>query len=158
MFRRLSQLLAAAVVGAAVLVVPPTALAGGCGGGVSAVAVYKECLPNGGGGAHAGGAKSGGAQTSGHGSGYTAVVLSPRAATALKKAGKTGRSLQSLVKSYGLQRVLPSNPASGATGPTAIGSAFDLGSGPTALLIGLAATAAFLLAAGGYRGLRRLDR
>jgi hypothetical protein len=150
----LISLLATAAVAAAVLVVPPAALAGGCGGGPSAVQVYKECLPNGGGGSQAGG----GAQTGGHGSGYRAVVISPRVAKALKTAGKKGRSLQSLVKAYGPPPVIQSSHASGAPGPTAIGSAFDLGSGPTVLLIGLAGTVILLLAAGGYRGLRHRKR
>ncbi len=80
------------------------------------------------------------------GHGLYVRTISPQTAKALKKAGKDGKSLKRLVKAYGLRRVLESSHATGAAEPTAIGSAFDLGSGPTALLIVLAGTAVLLLA------------
>ena len=139
---------------------PSAALASGCGGGPSAEQVYKECLPNGGGGKSTSGAKGdkstsgakGGTPTSGEqNSGYTSSTISPQATKALKKAGKDGQSLKRLVHAYGVRRVLESSHATGAAEPTAIGSAFDLGSGPTALLIVLASTAVLLLGATGFR-------
>jgi hypothetical protein len=72
----------------------------------------------------------------------------------LKKAGNTGRSLKHLVRAFGSDRFLQSSSAP-ASAPTAVGSAFDLGSGPTALLIVLAGTAVVLLAATGVRGARQ---
>jgi hypothetical protein len=149
----LSRLVVAAAVAVAILVVPSAALADGCGGGPSAEQVYKECVPNGGGGQHASGAK-GGTPTSGGQSGSTSGAITPQTAKALEKAGKSGQSLKRLISAYGMRRVLQSSQPAAATEPTAIGSAFDLGSGPTALLIGLAATAVLLLGASG-RGLWR---
>ncbi|HEX4520214.1 MAG TPA: hypothetical protein VH063_11600 [Gaiellaceae bacterium] len=55
----------------------------------------------------------------------------------------------------GLQR---SSASESGTNPSAVGSAFDLGSGPTALLIALAGTAVLLLGATGVRGWRRSHR
>jgi hypothetical protein len=140
-FGGLNRPLATAAVAVAVLVVPPAALA--CNGGVSAVNVYKECLQTG------GGSKS----TSG-GSGTSTPYISKQTALALKKAGKDGKSLSALVKGYGGARLLQAH-SSATTEPTAVGSAFDLGSGPTALLIVLAGTAILLLGATGYRSYRR---
>ena len=85
-------------------------------------------------------------------------AISPQTAKALAKAGKDGKSLQKLVKAYGLRRVLESSHAAGAAEPTAIGSAFDLGSGPTALLIILAGTAVLLLGGSGMRAWRSRQR
>jgi hypothetical protein len=153
-FGGLNRLLATAAFAVAVLVVPQVALASGCNGGPSAEQVYKECLPNGGGGKATRGTKAtptnGGAS-----SGYTPSTISPQAAKALEKAGKNGKSLSRFVKRYGLRRVLESSHATGAAEPTAIGSAFDLGSGPTALLIVLAGTAVLLLGATGFRVTRQ---
>ncbi len=151
MFGGLNRLLAAAVVAVAVFVVPQVALASGCGGAPSAQQVYKECLPNGGGGS------SGTATTGGQGSG-TAPSMSAQTAKALANAGEDGKSLKRLLKAYGLRRHLQASQATAATEPTAIGSAFDLGSGPTALLIILAGTAVLLLGAAGARGWRRSHR
>jgi hypothetical protein len=148
-FGGLNRLLAAAAVAVAVLVVPSTALASGCNGGPSARQVYRECLPNGGGGKPT----SGGTPTNG---GQTSV--SPQMTKALEKAGKDRKSLQQLVKAYGLRRHLQSSHATAATEPTAIGSAFDLGSGPTALLIILAGTAVLLLGGSGMRVWRSRHR
>jgi hypothetical protein len=164
MFGGLNRLLAAAVVAGAVLVLPPAALAD-CGGGPSAVNVYKECLSSGGGGkatSHSGGSKSSGTNASGGGStsstggstSSTSVPVSHQTQKALKKAGTDGKALSNLVKGYGAARILQSS-SSDATEPSAVGSAFDLGSGPTALLIVLALTAVLLLGATGFRSVRQ---
>lgn len=162
MFGGLNRLLAAAAVATAVLVVPPTALASGCGGGPSAVQVYKECLPNGAGGKSSSGGNSAtpttGGQSGNSDSGSTAPAISKQTAHTLKHAGKDGQALKRLAKAYGLRRVLQSSNAPTATEPTAIGSAFDLGSGPTALLIILAGTAVLLLGGSGMRAWRGRQR
>jgi hypothetical protein len=139
-FGGLSRLLATAAVAVAVLVVPSTALASGCNGGPSAQQVYKECLANGGGGKPTSGGKTG-----------STPAISPHMAKALKLAGKDGNSLRRLLNAYGHRRHLTSSHATAATEPTAIGSAFDLGSGPTALLIILAGTGVLLLGGSGMR-------
>lgn len=153
MFGGLNRLLVAAVVAGAILVVPATALADGCGGGPSAENVYKECLKTGGGGRPTSGTHSGGGAGSSRGSiGSAAVPISKQTAEALKRAGKDGKSLAHLVHTAGPVRFLQSH-AAGA--PTAVGSAFDLGSGPTLLLIVLAGTAVLLLGATGFRYTRQ---
>ena len=158
MFGGLNRLILAALVAGAVLVVlPPAALADGCGGGPSAVNVYSECLGSGGGGkptahtrTHSGSSTKGGANTSG-GSNPTHVPISPQTTKTLKKAGKDEKSLASLVKGYGAVRLLQSHSNAPSTSPTAIGSAFDLGSGPTVLLIVLAGAAFLLITTTGVR-------
>lgn len=156
MFGGLNRLLATAAIAVAVLVVPQAALASGCGGGPSAEQVYKECLPNGGGGKSSSGTPTSGTPTSGGQTGSTGV--SPQTAKALKKAGKDRKSLQRVVKAFGLRRILQSSHSTNATEPTAIGSAFDLGTGPTALLIILAGTAVLLLGGSGMRVWRSRHR
>lgn len=127
--------------------VPPAALA--CSGGPSAVNVYKECLPSGGGGKPGGGGNGAGSST----------AISSQAAKALEHAGKDRRVLSVLVHGSGPSRLLqPTGSTGGASSPSALGSAFDLGSGPTAILIVLAGTAALLLAAVSVRGWRRSHR
>ena len=158
MFGGLNRLLAAAAVAAAVLVLPPAALASGCNGGPSAEQVYKECLPNGAGGKSAGGGNGGTPATGGPSSGVTSPAISPQMAKALARGGKDGKSLKRLVNAYGLRRVLASSHAAGAAEPTAIDSAFDLGSGPTVLLVILAGTAILLLGGGGMRAWRSRQR
>jgi len=153
-FGGLNRLLAAAVVAGVVLVLPPAALAD-CGGNPSAVNVYKECLSSGGGGKATKGSTSGGSTAS---TGSTSAPVSKQTQKALKKAGEDGKSLSNLVSTYGVARHLQSVDSASGTEPTAVGSAFDLGSGPTALLIVLAGTAILLLAATGYRGVRQRRR
>jgi hypothetical protein len=157
-FGGLNRLLASAVVAGAVLVLPPAALAD-CGGNPSAVNVYRECLSSGGGGKPTGGSggPTSGTHTSGGSTVSTAVPLPKQTAKKLQKAGKDGQSLKDLVDGYGGARLLQSSN-SGATEPTAVGSAFDLGSGPTALLIVLAGTAVLLLGATGFRGMQQRRR
>jgi len=162
-FGGLNRILVAAVIAGAVLVLPPAAIAD-CGGNSSAVNVYTECVPSGGGGKPTSGSHSttptnGGARsstpTSGGSTSSTSVPIAKPTAKALKEAGTDGKSLSNLVKGYGGARLLQSSGSSPATEPTAVGSAFDLGSGPTALLIVLATTAVLLLAATGFRGVRQ---
>lgn len=160
MFGGLNRLLASALVAGAVLVLPSTALAD-CGGGPSAEHVYTECLSSGGGGKHTtgpgnptSGTQASGTHTSG-GSGSTSVPLSKQTTKKLQKAGTDGQSLKDLVDGYGGARLLQSSSSGAATEPTAVGSAFDLGSGPTVLLIGLAGSAILLLGATGFRSVRQ---
>lgn len=161
----MSRLLAAAfIVGVALAAAPSAALA--CSGGVSAVNVYKECLTNGGsggGGKHSGGGSSGpqasnsGSNNSGsNSSSSTPPPVSRKATKALAHSGKDKTTLTRLYTLGGGTRLLQASHAQSPTSePTAIGSAFDLGSGPTALLIALAGTAVLLLAMTGVRGARR---
>jgi hypothetical protein len=144
--RGLSRLLVAAFVAGAVLVAPSAALA--CNGGPSAVNVYKECVPTGSGSKPTGGAK---------GTGTKPIAVPKQAARALAHAKGNKKLLYQLVTnpSMGATRALQSSHAGRATAPSALGSAFDLGSGPTALLALLAGTAFLLLAATGLRGWRR---
>lgn len=158
MFGGLNRLLAAtAVAGAAVafLVAPSSALA--CSGGPSAVNVYKPCLPTGGGGKATGGDTKGGGPNTAPGSGNSTPIKT-HAAEALKHAGKD-RRLLSLLVHHGPSRLLQEDAATRNAGaPTALGSAFDLGSGPTALLIVLAGTALLLLGGSGMRLWRNRHR
>jgi hypothetical protein len=164
----LNRLLASAFVASAVavgaaLIAAPAALA--CSGGPSAYNVYHECLSNGGSGGGGGGNKGGGSGGSGNttptgGSQSTSTAtpppVSPKVKKAIAHAGKDGDALKSLYKAGGGTRFLSATHTSTpASEPTAIGSAFDLGSGPTALLIALAGTAVLLLALTGVRGARR---
>jgi hypothetical protein len=141
-FGGLNRLIATALVAGAVLVAPSAALA--CNGGPSAVNVYKECLPSG----------SGSKPTSGGGAGST-LPVSKETARALAHAGKDRHLLSRLVRNSGLGASRELQSGAGSTkAPSALGSAFDLGSGPTALLAVLAATAVLLLGASGVRGWR----
>jgi hypothetical protein len=156
-FRVLNRPLAAAAVAVAVftavLVSPSVALA--CNGGTSAVNVYKECLQTGGGGRPTDRGPSAGA----NGTGSTAPHFSGPIANALSRAGKDRAALEELVGSYGLRRHLQASRGDGrAAAPSTVGSAFDLGSGPTVLLIALAGTAFLLLGGSGVRVWRKRHR
>jgi hypothetical protein len=142
-FRGLNWLLVAALVVGVFFVAPSAALA--CGGGPSAQNVYRECLPSAGG--HGGSGQNGGT-----GSG----PLSGKTAEAIKHAGKNSRALAAWVRRSAPTALESSSQES--TTPSAVGSAFDLGSGPTALLLALAGTAVLLLGASGVRGWRRSHR
>jgi hypothetical protein len=150
-----NRLLVVALVAGAIFVAPSAALADGCGGSASAVNVYKECLPSGGGGGNGGGGGHS-THTGGQSGGSTAPVISHRTAKVLKHAGKDSRALFALVRREPDR--LASSPQESGTTPSAVGSAFDLGSGPTALLLALAAAAMLLLAGSGVRGWRRSHR
>ena len=145
--RILSAILVAGAVTAAVLVGP--AAASGCGGGTSAVSVYKECGQNGGGGKSSTPTKT---STTGTHSGTTGTAhhVSSQATNALNKAGKDKAALAALLKTNGARRLFASKAGS-TSSPDAVGSAFDLTSGPTALLVVLAGTALLLVAGSGMR-------
>jgi hypothetical protein len=152
-FGWLTRLFAAAVVASAVLIAPTAAFA--CNGGTSAVNVYKECLPSGGGGKPAKGSASQGSHRTGSSS---KPRISKSAAKVLHTARRSDRrALQGLIEGAGPP--LPKTTQTGsANAPTALGSAFDLGSGPTALLIVLGGTALLLLGGGGMRAWRGRNR
>lgn len=148
--RILSAILVAGAVTAAVLVGP--AAASGCGSGTSAVSVYKECGQNGGGGKGSTPTKTSTTSTAGTHSGTTVTVhhVSSQTANALNKAGKDKAALAALLKTNGARRLFASKAGS-TSSPNAVGSAFDLTSGPTALLVVLAGTALLLVAGSGMR-------
>lgn len=157
----MNRLLAAAIAAGTLLLalVAPSVAEASCNGGPSAANVYKECLAGGGSHnhSHTGGSKSSGPSSSSPT--QTVTPVSPQTAKALKQAGKQRRALSSLVKGYGVSRLAePSGSAGEASSPTAIGSAFDLGSGPTALLLVLAGTAVVLLGGSGMRVWRSRHR
>ena len=166
MYGGLNRLLAAAFVAGAfsagaVLIAAPAALA--CSGGPSAYNVYRECISNGGSGKHTGGSSgktpTGSSQSSSSTAPAVSPTLSKQTQKALNHAGKDKGTLKGLVNGYGKERFLSASHAATPTSePTAIGSAFDLGSGPTALLIALAGTAVLLLAMTGVRGARQRRR
>lgn len=147
MFGGLNRLLVAALVAGVFFVAPSAALA--CGGGPSAQNVYRECVPSAGGNGGSGGS---GGKTGGSAS----TPLTGKTAKAIKEAGKNSRKLALWVR-RSAPTALESSSQESST-PSAVGSAFDLGSGPTALLLALAATAVLLLAASGVRGWRRSHR
>lgn len=132
----------APLVTGAVLWAAPASLA--CDGGTSAVEVYTECLPTGGSGPTSSGQATGirNSQT---------VAASSRTAKALKHAGKDRGALSALIHHLPTL-VRQKGNAQPAAAPTTLSSVFDLGPGPTGLLIVLAGTPLLLL---GGRGLRK---
>jgi hypothetical protein len=153
MFGGLTRLLIVAVAVGVFLTAPSVALA--CNDGVSAENVYKECLPNGGGGKPTSGGHA--THTSSGPSSPSSTPISKGTKKAIKRSGSDRRVISALVRNFG-PRSLPTSDRVPARAPSAIGSAFDLGSGPTALLVALAATAFLLLATAGTQGLRRRRR
>jgi hypothetical protein len=127
---------------AGVLLSAPTA-AFACGGSnPSAVNVYVECLQDG-----------GGSKPTNHSSSpSTTPVVPSKTARLLAHAGHDKALLSKWAGSPGPSGLESTGPASSSS---AIGSAFDLGSGPTALLIILAGTAVALLGGSGLRFWRR---
>jgi hypothetical protein len=156
-FGGLNRLLVAALVAGIAFAAPTAAFASGCGGGPSAQNVYKECLPSAGGGkpSGGGGSKSTGGVHTGSNSTSTTHVSAP-AAKALRHAGRDRRVLQGLIN--GQSPSLLTSPTVATTTPSAVGSAFDLSSGPTALLIALAATALLIFCGTGMRVWRHRHR
>lgn len=145
---RLPRAVAVAGVALLVLLAAPTA-ALACNNSTSAGSVYHECLPSSGGGGNSGKSTDRPSQ-SGKGGGSGSVISGP-AAKAVARAGKESRAL-ALVESTRPRGVLRSNPTSSvAAEPSAVGSAFDLGSGPGAFLIALAGAAVLLLGGSGLR-------
>jgi hypothetical protein len=76
--------------------------------------------------------------------------ISSQTAHKLKSTGKDHRLLSHFARSRG-RRSLESPIAAGTSTPSALGSAFDLGSGPLALLAVLAGTALLFLGGSGLR-------
>jgi hypothetical protein len=137
----------APLVTGAVLWAAPASFA--CSGGPSAVNVYTECLPSG-----AGGSKpTSTGQATGTGNSQTVVTpaISTRTAKALKHAGKDSGILSALVHSHVPTLLRQKSNSHPATAPSTLSSAFNLGSGPTALLIVLASTPILLLGGSGFR-------
>jgi hypothetical protein len=129
----------------------PTA-AFACGGSnPSAVNVYVECVQSGGGSKPSQHVSSGGTRPT------TPVTTAPTTKTARVLAHVSGPDKALLSNLASDQGLGPSDMQSTgpATAPSAIGSAFDLGSGPTALLVILAGTAVVLLGGSGLRFWRR---
>lgn len=130
---------------AGVLLSAPTA-AFACGGSSpSADNVYVECLPSG-----------GGSKPTTHSAPPTTTpvtaVPSKAARVLLAHAGHEKALLSTWA---GSPAPSPLKSTGAATSPSAMGSAFDLGSGPTALLLILAGTAVVLLGGSGLRFWRR---
>lgn len=155
-----SVFIASALVAGAALIAAPAALA--CSGGPSAYNVYKECLSNGGsgGGKHSGGsgksASTGGSRSS---STPAPPPVSKQAKKVISHAGKDKDPLKSLYRAGGGTRFLSASHAqTPVSEPTAIGSAFDIGPGQTALLVLVAASAVLLLSGGGMRRWRQRRR
>jgi hypothetical protein len=121
---------------------PSAALA--CSGGPSAQNVYRECLATGGGSKPTNPTPPSSPQTP------STTPVSGEGGKSLH-AGKDSRYLSALVKGAGAAKTLPPSTSDTASSPSALGSAFDLGSGPTLLLAGLAGTALLLLGANGFR-------
>lgn len=118
--------------------------------------VYKECVQTGGGGKPT----AGGGGPSGSSAGAkSSIPSSSPVAKALHHAGKDASVLRSLLKGNGLRRTLAAGHGSVSEAPpSAVGSAFDLGSGPTVLLIALGGTAVLLLGGTGMRFWRARHR
>jgi hypothetical protein len=126
----------------------PTA-AFACGGSnPSAVNVYVECVQGGGGAKPSQHTSSGGPHT-------TTPTQAPTTETARVLAHVSGPDKALLSNLASGQEQAEMQSTGPATAPSAIGSAFDLGSGPTVLLVILAGTAAVLLGGSGLRFWRR---
>jgi hypothetical protein len=80
-------------------------------------------------------------------------VVSGPAARAIRHAGKDRRALAGLLEGNSHAALVGSSGR--AKAPSAVGSAFDLGLGPTALLVALAGTAALIFGGSGVRVWRR---
>jgi hypothetical protein len=113
------------------------------------VHVYTECVQNAS-GSKPTGQQAGPASTPAHVSSQTSQAIA-------KSGGKDARALATIVRNRGLSEPHLATGAA-ASQPSALGSAFDLGSGPTALLLALAATALLLLGGSGLRVWRQRQR
>jgi hypothetical protein len=156
MWRGFRWLALAGAVAVAALVGPPAALA--CDHSGSAVSIYVDCGPPSAGGTHhSGGGKSGGTPSTG-GSQQTSITprVSQKEQHALKHAGPDKRVLTNLLENPNL--VAQPLKATLTSSPTTLGSAFDLGSGPTTLLVLLLGTVLSLLGTSGFRAWRNRHR
>ncbi|MFL5941890.1 MAG: hypothetical protein ACJ75L_01325 [Gaiellaceae bacterium] len=137
--RGLRRLLLVGFVAGVGLSAPTAAFA--CGGSnPSAVNVYVECLEDGGGSKPT------------NNSAQSTTPVTPNTARVLAHLGHDKALLSKLVGGPAPSNLHSSGPA---TAPSAIGSAFDIGSGPTALLLIMAGTAVVLLGGSGLRFWRR---
>ena len=135
---------AATLVTGAVLWAAPASFA--CSGGPSAVNVYTECLQTGG-----GSKPTSSRQATGTDKGETVVtpIVSSQTAKALKHAGKDSGALFALVHHFAPTHLFQKSNSQPARATGLLSSAFDLGAGPTALLIVLAGTPLLLLGGSG---------
>jgi hypothetical protein len=163
MFSGVRWLALAGVVSVAALVGPSVALA--CDGGSSATNIYSEQLCGAGGKGHSTSGKhsakpshpSSGSQTT-----WVAppVHVSQRTAHAVAHSGKDKKVLNNLVRNRGLvdaDHIKPMLVAAPAAA-TSLGSAFDLGAGPTILFALLLGTVLLVLGTGGVRAWRNRHR
>lgn len=136
--RGLRRLLLVGFVAGVGLSAPTAAFA--CGGSApSAVNVYVECLEGG------GGSKATNNSTP---STTPVTAVPPKTRLLLAHAGHDKALLSQWAGSPAPSNLKSTGPA---TAPSAMGSAFDIGSGPTALLLILAGTAVVLLGGSGLR-------
>ena len=158
---------AIAVVGV-LLLSPAAALADDCGG-PSAVNIYTQCYPSAGGGHHSGG--GGTHKNTPPSSGSTSTPTTPvstskpirvsaRVHKTLARAGADKKLLSELLTNpyLGASQGVSARGSITASPPSALGSAFDLGAGPTVLFSLLLATALLLLGVGGVRTWRHRQR
>lgn len=170
MLRRFRWLPLAGVVAVAALVGPSAAFA--CDGSGSAVSIYTECVPNAKGGTHPTSGKhstkpshpsapSQPTQTT------TYVVITPppvkvshRTSHAIAHSGKDKKVLKNIVRNPGLVDSTRLKPilASAPVHESGLGSAVDLGAGPTIFFALLLGTVLVLLGTGGVRSWRNRHR
>jgi hypothetical protein len=152
MWRGFRWLALAGAVAVAALVGPSAALA--CDHSSSAVSIYVQCTPSAG-GTHSGGTPSSGSST------YVppppAPVVSHKAKHALKHAGNAKKPLTRLLNPK-LGNLWNLDKADLTSSPTTLGSAIDLGAGPTTLLALLLGTVLSLLGTSGFRAWRNRHR
>jgi hypothetical protein len=150
----------AGVIAVAALVGPSAALA--CDGSGSAVSIYTQCTPKASGGHHARPpAKHPGSQPATTYYPQPVVHVTPRAKQAIAHSGKDKKVLKNIVSNPNLvdskrlkQPVLASAPAR----ESSLGSAVNLGTGPTVFFALLLGTVLVALGAGGVRAWRNRHR
>jgi hypothetical protein len=155
----LAGVLTAAGVAGAALIGPSAALA--CDHSGSAVSIYTDCVPKASGGHHPKPAKHP-QQTTTYYTGPPAPVVhvSTKAKHVIANSGKDKNALTDIVSNLNLvdtthlKPVLASAPVHGAS----LGSAVDLGTGPTVFFALLLGTVLVLLGAGGVRSWRNRHR
>lgn len=155
---------AAFAVAGVLLLAPAGALADSCQGGTSAVNIYSECIPTASGGSHhnrGGHHKPTGTTTTPSYTNTTPAVavkpkLSKNVSKSLAHAGHDKKILKNIVSDpwLGATHAIETSASFRTTTPTALGSVFDIGSGPTVLFAMLAALAIALLCVG-LRGRRQ---
>lgn len=159
MFRGFRWLALAGVVATAALVGPSAALA--CDGSGSAVSIYTQCVPKASGGhpskhPHT----SAGSQTPYVAPYAVPVHVSHKTAHTIARAGKDKKVLNNLVHNPDLVDADHINPmlVAAPAKATALGSAFDLGVGPTILFVLLLGTVLAVFGTGSVRAWRNRHR